>query len=138
MFDVAKTREFYLDYLGFTVDFEHRFGANTPLFMQVSRDGIILQLSEHHGDGSPGASITIELDGGVDDLHAELTAKRYRYMRPGVESTEWGTRELGVIDPARRKDVEARNFPSEEESYHLGKDALAALIQEESLGRRKA
>jgi 3-methyl-2-oxobutanoate hydroxymethyltransferase len=37
-----------------------------------------------------------------------------------------------------RKDVEARNFPSEEESYHLGKDALAALIQEESLGRRKA
>ncbi len=37
-----------------------------------------------------------------------------------------------------RKDVEDRQFPSEEESYHLGKDALAALIQEESLGRRKA
>ena len=31
-----------------------------------------------------------------------------------------------------------RHFPSEEESYHLGKDALAALLQEESLGRRKA
>ena len=37
-----------------------------------------------------------------------------------------------------RKDVEERQFPSEEESYHLSKDALAALIQEESLGRRKA
>jgi 3-methyl-2-oxobutanoate hydroxymethyltransferase len=37
-----------------------------------------------------------------------------------------------------RKDVEERHFPSEEESYHLGKDALSALLQEESLGRRKA
>jgi hypothetical protein len=33
MFDVAKAREFYLDYLGFTVDFEHRFHDNAPLFM---------------------------------------------------------------------------------------------------------
>lgn len=31
MFDIAKTREFYLDYLGFTVDFEHRFHDNAPL-----------------------------------------------------------------------------------------------------------
>jgi 3-methyl-2-oxobutanoate hydroxymethyltransferase len=35
-----------------------------------------------------------------------------------------------------RTDVQGRNFPSQEESYHLGKDALAALLQEE--GRRKA
>lgn len=35
-----------------------------------------------------------------------------------------------------RADVQARSFPSEEESYHLGKEALAALVQEES--RRKA
>jgi 3-methyl-2-oxobutanoate hydroxymethyltransferase len=35
-----------------------------------------------------------------------------------------------------RQDVEARQFPGEEESYHLGKEALSALLQEE--GRRKA
>jgi 3-methyl-2-oxobutanoate hydroxymethyltransferase len=35
-----------------------------------------------------------------------------------------------------RADVQGRNFPSEEESYHLGKEALSALLQEES--RRKA
>jgi 3-methyl-2-oxobutanoate hydroxymethyltransferase len=35
-------------------------------------------------------------------------------------------------------DVQGRNFPSEEESYHLGKDALAALLQEEGTARRKA
>jgi catechol 2,3-dioxygenase-like lactoylglutathione lyase family enzyme len=97
-FDVAKTREFYLDYLGFTVDFEHRFHDNAPLYMGVSRDGLVLHLSEHHGDGSPGVHVTIDVTG-VDDLHRELQAKQYRYMNPGIRATEWGTRDMAVIDP---------------------------------------
>ena len=31
IFDVAKARAFYLDYLGFSVDFEHRFEDALPL-----------------------------------------------------------------------------------------------------------
>ena len=54
-FDEAKAREFYVDWLGFTVNWEHRFEPGMPLYMQVSRDGIVLHISEHHGDGSPGA-----------------------------------------------------------------------------------
>jgi catechol 2,3-dioxygenase-like lactoylglutathione lyase family enzyme len=98
MFDIAKAREFYLDYLGFTVDFEHRFHDDAPLYMGISRDGLVLHLSEHHGDGSPGVHVTIEISG-VDELHRELQGKKYRYMNPGIEATEWGTRDLGVIDP---------------------------------------
>ena len=37
-----------------------------------------------------------------------------------------------------RNDVVARSFPNEQESYHLGKDALAALLKEEGSVRRKA
>lgn len=37
-----------------------------------------------------------------------------------------------------RDDVEGRQFPGEEESYHLGKDALAALLREEGTDRLKA
>ncbi len=99
MFDVAKTREFYVGYLGFAVDFEHRFDDDAPLFMQVSRNGAVLQLSEHHGDGPPGVHLTILIAAGLDALHAELRAKRYRYMRPGIVTTEWGTRDLNVWDP---------------------------------------
>ena len=33
IFDEAKAREFYVDFLGFTVDWDHRFEANTPLYM---------------------------------------------------------------------------------------------------------
>ena len=98
-FDEAKAREFYLGFLGFTVDFEHRFEPDLPLFMQVSRGGVVLRLSEHHGDGSPGANVTVEATG-LDALRDELLARRYRNMRPGIEEMPWGTRELRVIDPA--------------------------------------
>ena len=36
IFDVAKAKEFYLDYLGFRADWEHRFEPGLPLYMQVS------------------------------------------------------------------------------------------------------
>jgi catechol 2,3-dioxygenase-like lactoylglutathione lyase family enzyme len=98
MYDIAKTREFYLDYLGFTVEFEHRFHEGAPLFMGISRDGVSLFLSEHHGDGSPGSHICIDV-GGLDDLLRELQSKNYRFMNPGIQEQEWGTRELTVYDP---------------------------------------
>src|SRR5580658_7743005 len=93
IFDVAKAREFYLDYLGFAVEFEHRFHDNAPLFMGISRDGLLLLLSEHHGDGTPGSHVRIDISG-VRELHDELKAKKYRYMNPGIQEQEWGLREL--------------------------------------------
>lgn len=60
IFDEAKAREFYIDWLGFAVDWEHRFEDNMPLYMQVSKADVLLHLSEHHGDACPGAKILIE------------------------------------------------------------------------------
>jgi len=36
---------------------------------------------------------------GVRAFHEEISAKGYRYMRPGLETTPWNTLETGVIDP---------------------------------------
>ncbi|RMT27270.1 hypothetical protein ALP51_00680 [Pseudomonas savastanoi] len=47
MFDERKAREFYLDFLGFSVEFEHRFEADLPLYLGISRNGLHLHLSEH-------------------------------------------------------------------------------------------
>lgn len=98
-FDDAAARAFYVDFLGFKVDWEHRFEPKLPLFMQVSRAGIQLWISEHHGDGSPGANVTIEVTG-VRELHAELSSKPYGYARPGIEPFVGGGIELTVTDPA--------------------------------------
>lgn len=96
-FDEAKTREFYLDWLGFTVDWEHRFEPGTPLYMQVSRDGVVLHISEHHGDATPGSQVRVEVTG-LAEFHAELTEKRYKNNRPGLETPPWGGLEMTVID----------------------------------------
>ena len=96
-YDEAKTREFYVDYLGFKVEFEHRFHDGAPLFMGVSRGDVTLFLSEHHGDGSPGTHIMIETDG-VDELLVELKAKKYKYFNPSIQEQEWGRRDLTVYD----------------------------------------
>ena len=75
-YDEAKAREFYVDWLGFSVDWEHRFEPNAPLYMQVSRDGIAFHISEHHGDGSPGSHVRVEIRG-VREFYAELIARKY-------------------------------------------------------------
>ncbi|VXC39262.1 glyoxalase superfamily protein [Massilia sp. 9I] len=98
VFDEAKTREFYVGFLGFKVDWEHRFEPDLPLYLQVSRDGCILHLSEHHGDCCPGAAMRIEVED-IDAYHAELTEKNYGYARPGIDDTPWGSRDMSVKDP---------------------------------------
>lgn len=102
IFDEAKAREFYVDFLGFKVDWEHRFESDLPLYMQVSKDDCILHLSEHFGDGSPGAHIRIEITG-LDEFQQSLLAKRYKHARPGIESTPWNTREMTISDPSGNK-----------------------------------
>jgi ribosomal-protein-alanine N-acetyltransferase len=97
IFDVDKAREFYVDYLGFTVDWEHRFHAGAPLYMQVSRGSLVLHLSEHHGDGTPGTVVYVDTEG-VRAYHAELQGKQYGYLNPGVEVDEMGT-SLSLLDP---------------------------------------
>ena len=99
IFDEAKAKEFYLDFLGFAPVFEHRFGENFPLYMGVSHSGCDLHLSEHYGDASPGAHVRIRTDD-VDGLSKLLAAKDYKYAKPGGGSkTPWNTSEITVTDP---------------------------------------
>ena len=43
IFDIAKAKDFYLDFLGFALDREYRFEPQFPLYMQVSRGGFALR-----------------------------------------------------------------------------------------------
>ena len=48
IFDYDKAIAFYVNWLGFDIDWEYKPEA-TPLYLQVSHKGIVLHLSEHHG-----------------------------------------------------------------------------------------
>lgn len=97
IFSEEKAREFYVDFLGFNVDWEHRFGDNFPLYAQVRRSDLVLHLSEHHGDATPGSTIFVPVRD-IDALHRELQAKHYKDAKPGVEALPWG-KVLEVADP---------------------------------------
>jgi hypothetical protein len=98
IFSPEKAREFYVGFLGFAVDWEHRFDENAPLYMQVSRAGCVLHLSEHHGDCCPGSTVFMRMRG-VEEFHREITAKNYGFLRPGVECTFHNSKCMEVIDP---------------------------------------
>src|ERR1043165_8418277 len=98
IFDIAKAKAFYVDYLGFKVDWEHRFEPKLPLYMQVSRGKVRIHLSEHHGDGTPGTAVYVHMQG-VAEYHAEITAKEYDYLRPGLEAdAPGGGPQMSLLD----------------------------------------
>lgn len=102
IFDYNKAIEFYVDWLGFKINFEHTFHEGAPKYLEVERDGITFHLSEHHGDGTPGSHVFIWCDG-VEAYHKELIDKKYKYNRPGIEKTFYGALAFVVNDPFNNK-----------------------------------
>jgi catechol 2,3-dioxygenase-like lactoylglutathione lyase family enzyme len=98
IFSVEKAKEFYLDWLGFKVDWEHEFEENMPKYIQISRGNLILHLSEHHGDACPGATAVVVMEG-IEEFQAEISAKKYKYNRPGLQIAPWKMKFFEVVDP---------------------------------------
>ena len=96
--DHPDARQFYLDWLGFRLDWEHRTGPGGPRYLQVSRGPVVLHLTEHYGDCSPGAKAFIKTDD-VEALHRELATRPNPNMRPGVDWAPWNAKVMEVIDP---------------------------------------
>ncbi len=98
IFNEAKAREFYVDFLEFLLEFEHRFELDFPVFMQISLNGVVLRLTEHHGDCSPGALVSIPMVG-LAAYHSKLISKQYAYARPGLVDQPWGDTTMTISDP---------------------------------------
>ncbi len=102
IFDEHKAREYYCDWLGFNVDWEHRFEEGTPLYMQISLGGLTLHLSEHYGDCTPGGKVFVRCRG-LREWHKSLAAKKYKYYRPSIEDGVWEGIGMSLIDPFGNK-----------------------------------
>ena len=98
IFDVVKAKDFYIGFLGFTIDWEHRFDNVAPVYLQISKGDLILHLSEHHGDCCPGSTVFVWMKG-IEDFHATITSRGYGYMRPGIERTFYNSVCVEVTDP---------------------------------------
>lgn len=97
--DLAK--EFYCNFLGFHIDWEHRFDEGLPLYLQVTIGSVHLHLTEHHGDCTPGSKCRIYVDD-AEELQKELVSKNYKSCEPELAIMEWG-KDLFVLDPFGNK-----------------------------------
>ncbi|RRB02851.1 glyoxalase superfamily protein [Larkinella rosea] len=98
IFDYPKAVEFYVNWLGFTIAWEHRFGENSPVYLEITKGDLKLHLSEHHSDATPGSKVLIDYPE-LESFHKELIAKNYHYMKPGFNEAFWGAWVVNVIDP---------------------------------------
>lgn len=97
IFSEAKAREFYVDFLGFSIDWEHRFEKDLPLYLQARKGDLVIHLTEHHGDATPGSTIFVPVVG-IAQLQEQLLAKGYGYSRPGIQDQGWG-QVMEIADP---------------------------------------
>jgi uncharacterized glyoxalase superfamily protein PhnB len=95
--DYKEAMSFYIDFLGFSLDWEHRFGPEAPVYMQVSYKGLVLHLTENERFNT-GMVVFVETRG-IDSFHQKLSGKQSGLYIPAVKPTPWETRQMEVEDP---------------------------------------
>ena len=97
MTDWKRTQQFYVQGLGFTIDWEHRFEPGLPVFAQLTRDGLSLFVTEHSGDCEVGGAAYFVVDD-VDALYREISRNGIKVLEPPTDAP-WGAREMTIKDP---------------------------------------
>jgi catechol 2,3-dioxygenase-like lactoylglutathione lyase family enzyme len=99
--DYQRSKAFYVNGLGFHIEWEHRFEPHLPVFMQISREGLVFYLTQHSGDCQAGGLIHLFVPD-VDAWFTELTRKGVPVRTPPSESIP-GLRDMTVVDPDDNK-----------------------------------
>ena len=95
--DARRSIPFYVDGLGFKIDWEHRFEPGFPPFMQLTRAGQSIFLTEHAGDCQVGGAAYFVVPD-VDACYQEFVARGVVPTEPPAD-TPGLPREMVVTDP---------------------------------------
>jgi hypothetical protein len=100
MFDEAKAKAFYSDYLGFAVDWECRFTPTAPLYMQIHLGDAIIHLPGHAREDAPISQVNIPVLG-LENYCQYLIAKGADYPKPSVVDPRYQGRntDMNIDDP---------------------------------------
>jgi catechol 2,3-dioxygenase-like lactoylglutathione lyase family enzyme len=95
--DYGRSKEFYIDGLGFQIDWEHRFEPHFPVFVQITRDDLTIYLTEHTGDCQVGGLVHFFVPN-VNDWYIELQNKNIE-VKEAPNDFEGRLRTMTVVDP---------------------------------------
>lgn len=94
--DYERSKAYYVETLGFTVDWEHRFESDSPVFMSIVRDGMQVYLTQHSGDCQVGGLVHfVILD--VEAWYREFQERGARVAE--APNNDLGFRNMTVTDP---------------------------------------
>ena len=88
IFEQNKAREFYCDFLGFQVEWEHQSDERSPVYIAIHREGLTIHLTEHHGDCCPGSSVFVWMSE-LEQFYEELLNKEYPHFEATMEATPY-------------------------------------------------
>lgn len=95
--DYQTAINFYVDFLGFKIDWEHRFEPTGPVYMQISKNGLILHLSENKRFRT---NVIIFVDTkNIIEFHKELQERNPTNIIQDILRTNWQTSQLEIEDP---------------------------------------
>lgn len=88
MLDEAKSLEFYVEFLGYEVEWEHRFGESpdSPLYAQVRLGDSVLHLNGHADSDATVVEVRVPVQG------LEAYCEKLQQKTPGAEKPE-------IVDP---------------------------------------
>lgn len=96
--DYIRSKVFYVEGMGFRIDWEHQYEPHFPVFAQISKDEMTIYLTEHTEDCQVGGLIHFFVPN-VDNWYSELKSKKdIRIIEPPNEDLE-GLRMMTVLDP---------------------------------------
>lgn len=100
MFDEVKAKAYYIDYLGFEVDWESRFSPTAPLYLQIHLGEAILHLNGHAKEDAPITEVNIPVLG-LQNFCDYLISKQADYPKPIPVDPRYQRRntDLNLYDP---------------------------------------
>ncbi len=102
MLDETLGRAFYVDYLGYEIDWEHRFHDNveSPLYMQIRHDRSVLHLNGHATNDTPVCEVRIPVRN-LARFNEYLRAKDADFEKPEIVDPRYEGRptDMNLIDP---------------------------------------
>ena len=103
MLDEQAARAFYVDYLGFEIEWEHRFHEtpDSPLYMQLRLAEAVIHLNGHAGPEDPPAEVRIPVQG-IEAFCDHLRARAGERPKPVVVDPRGAGRntDLNLDDPS--------------------------------------
>ena len=94
--DYERSKAYHVKTPGFTVDWEHRFEPDFPVFMSVVRDGMQVYLTQQDGDCQVGGLVHFVI-ADVDAWHREFRERGARVAE--APNNDLGFCNMTITDP---------------------------------------